>query len=583
LISVKVAFVWLCALTVTKSVYAQYPLPNVLNTNCPGLPTVRMSGSSLVGSPPQTSALDDDPVRSLVVRITTSGDFMSGTSDDVWLDVGPKAWRIGNNFTTGSTQSIVVDLTTKDDGIDIPDIVPLTMRDLTQVRVEKKGLCGLTDAPDSVASLLIPGIPTPASTVAALEQQVKYAQYALDQQQRILDHQQDLLSSAASKLNDAQQSLNSSLTDLSTIPGKIAEAKNQALDVQRQILQAPPNILQNVCHSVSTVGRVILGVLTGGASELHCAMTNVVNPVWQGLTDRATSLLKTQSDLQGKFEAAGIQHAAALQTISTTTAVKAALEAEKLQQAAQYALLHNTLLAAQATLGEAHKLAAAIPFPNFQFPTPGQWKITHVALIANGHELGSFDINETLKQRHSEWSAPLRSLSVAEQFANGLRVNLNKASTESDENIARVSTVFKISDISGWKTKDVRYAHAIGVLKNAPSPGTDDFVSLDLQLERIEAMNTGFDLDEKHDIKHPRFIRVEYKNRDESGHVDTRYSGWPVGTRLVVDAPVLWDTDRNGFYELHPDQASQVSPLAPGASGATSSVVLWWRRLFGRS
>ena len=107
---------------------AQIP-PSPLNSGivllqtfqCPN-PQSQMSGSPLVGGLPVSSITPDDPVRSLAIRITTSNDPLSGTNDDVWLDLGPKAWKIGDDFDKGSTKTIVINLNLKDDAIDVPEV-----------------------------------------------------------------------------------------------------------------------------------------------------------------------------------------------------------------------------------------------------------------------------------------------------------------------------------------------------------------------------------------------------------------------------------------------------------------------------
>ena len=578
----KFALLFVFAGTLTPhKVFAQLQLPNPLNTtiSCPGLPETRMSGSPMTTSLPATSISPEDPIRSLAVRITTSSDLLSGTNDDVWLDIGPKDWKIGDDFDKGTTRTIVIDISGKDDNVDIPTVVPLRVRDITRLRIEKKGLCGLTDAPDSVASALLPALPTPASTIAELQQQVAYAKYALDQQQSLLDIQQLLLNQQIDIIRNAQQTLASAEGEIANLPGQIANIQNQITSVQKQILQTPGQITQRACSTVSTPGRVILGILTGGTSELVCRTVSVVNPVWQSLTNTATSLAQSKDNLSAELQAATVRKGSALQSLAVATATKAAAEAQVQKDKLQYEAAHRALDGAQNALADAQALAAKLPFPNATLPTPGQWKVQHVTLIVNGHDFASFEVDDTLKQRHAEWSSPIGNQSPAEQFVNSLRVNVNKPSTVADERLARVTTIFKLSDISGWKGGPVASARAIGVLRNAPSPGDDGFVSLDLELERIEVNNYAFVLDGNSGVGHKRFIRVEYRNRDAKGNVDARYKNWSIGTRLVVEAPVAWDTDRQGFYELHPDNPGEVNTLAPNDSGATSGLVLWWRRL----
>ena len=230
-------------------------------------------------------------------------------------------------------------------------------------------------------------------------------------------------------------------------------------------------------------------------------------------------------------------------------------------------------------MADAEALAAKLPLSNVSLPTPGQWKVQHVTLFVNGHDFANFEVGDTLKQRHAEWSSPIKPISRQEQFVRGLRFNINSQSKHSDEELARVTTIFKLSDISGWKPGPVPSARAVGILRHLPSPGDDGFVSLDLELEEVEINNEAFVLDEHNGIGHKRFIRVEYKNRAGNGNVDYRYKNWLVGQRLVIDAPVAWDTDRQGFYELHPDNAGQINTLMPSESGQTPGLVLWWRKL----
>jgi hypothetical protein len=538
-----------------------------------------MSGAPFAGTLPISSNSPDDPIRSLAVRISTSNDPLSGTNDDVWLDIGPKAWKIGDDFDGGTTKTIVVDFNGKDDSIDVPAVVPLYVRDISKVRLEKKGLCGLTDAPDSVASSSLPGLPTPAAMIAALKQQAAYAQYALDQQQSLLNIQQKLLEQQVQVIANAQQTVASAENELANLPGQIANIQSQLATTQKQLLQTPGQVAQQACSTISTPGRVILGILTGGSSEVLCKTVKVANPVWQSLTNTATSLTQSTNSLSAELQAASIRKAAALQTLATGTAARATVEAEKKKDELQYAAAHRALDGAQNALAEGEALAAKIPFPSASLPTPGQWKVQHVTLVVNGHDFASFDVGDTLKQRHAEWSRPIRPMGPAEQFVRGLRVNVNKPSTVADERLARATTVFKLSDISGWKAGPVSTARAIGVLENRPSAGDDGFVSLDLGLQVVEVGGQAFVLDGHSGIGHKRFIRVEYKNRDSKGNVDSRYKNWSVGARLVVEAPVAWDTDRHGFYELHPENATQVSILRPGESGETSGIVLWWKRL----
>src|SRR5262249_48190419 len=152
--------------------------------------------------------------------------------------------------------------------------------------------------------------------------------------------------------------------------------------------------------------------------------------------------------------------------------------------------------------------------------------------IVNDKELVSIPVRERLKKGHPAWVRMLKRLRPEERFVLGLRVHVNSSGGHEAEELARFTTVFKNLGISGWEPAPVPTAIATGVLRHPPSPGTDGFVSLDLELEQVQAIGRTFILDEKHGVRHPRFIRIEYKHRDEGGNDDTRYRDWKVGDRF---------------------------------------------------
>jgi hypothetical protein len=117
-------------------------------------------------------------------------------------------------------------------------------------------------------------------------------------------------------------------------------------------------------------------------------------------------------------------------------------------------------------------------------------------------------------------------------------------------------------------------------LLNPPSAGSDGYVSLDMQVEVVEAHNHSFVLDNRHGIPHTRYIRIEYKHVGTNGIDDDRYKNWGIGQRLAVQGPALRDTDRWGFTELHPIEAGQVTVLRENQTGRTLPVLLVFRRLF---
>jgi hypothetical protein len=150
----------------------------------------------------------DEVLQTLAVMISTS---LPGTTDGVWLDVDPRAWKLGSDFPTGSTRIFQIDVSRADPTIDIPGLVPLTVGYTTQVRIDRKGLCGLTNAPDSLAAMALPSVlPKRADLVDVAQKQVALVQYAVGREKAALDVEQGVLNPATAasiyannKLSDA--------------------------------------------------------------------------------------------------------------------------------------------------------------------------------------------------------------------------------------------------------------------------------------------------------------------------------------------------------------------------------------------
>ena len=197
-------------LTIARIGSAQIPslpvgLPDV---TCPRVGAQARSALVVDHIPPVVgTGAKNEQLKSLAVVITTSSDPFSGTSDDVWLDIGARAWKVGNDFPGGTSRIFQIDLDTPDPAIDIPKLVPLSLEDITQVRIDKKGLCGMTNAPDSIASMLLPSVPKPQDLLEAAQKQVALTQYALERQQAALNVVQGQLDHATSALIDANKKL----------------------------------------------------------------------------------------------------------------------------------------------------------------------------------------------------------------------------------------------------------------------------------------------------------------------------------------------------------------------------------------
>src|SRR5262249_24455282 len=134
-----------------------------------------------ISSPPINEKID-----TLEVRVVTADSLFAGTDRDVWIDIGPKAWKLPGDFPRGSTRTMQLSPSEIADGSGLtPNSVPLFLDDIRFLRVEKKGIGmadipaltpellaiqksgmaqrigGLTNAPDSVAEAIAPSSITP--------------------------------------------------------------------------------------------------------------------------------------------------------------------------------------------------------------------------------------------------------------------------------------------------------------------------------------------------------------------------------------------------------------------------------------
>ena len=216
----------------------------------------------------------------------------------------------------------------------------------------------------------------------------------------------------------------------------------------------------------------------------------------------------------------------------------------------------------------------------------GGWKPESVALFVNGLPFGeTFPVlpsGQKLDKNRPAWRHLFRAVSAEERFLLGLRVEpIPVESNWLGQLIAGITTEFKKLRVSGWQngpleqyraddqfTSDgdakndplIERVSAEGVLYKPPRSGTDGYVTLDLRLQTVTIFNANgtkneYAVNTEGGIPHRRYIRVEYKWRKKGQPNDRRYrtEKWSVGDRFYAEGGIRWDTDWNGFYEIHPD------------------------------
>ncbi|MDQ6942880.1 MAG: hypothetical protein M3169_10270 [Candidatus Eremiobacteraeota bacterium] len=196
------------------------------------------------------------------------------------------------------------------------------------------------------------------------------------------------------------------------------------------------------------------------------------------------------------------------------------------------------------------------------FARDNRWHPLSFRLKVNGHNFGglmAFPQNVILDKQSPSWRYDLKSLSHAEMFAYGLRDEIAPITGHLGEEISRFTTEFKKLGISGWQrgplVNDPQFprATAVGYVRHPPSPGDDGFVSLDLQLESVDIGGENFSVDGSGSVGLQRYVRVEYCHHANA---------WPrLDDHVQISGRVVWDTDKNGFFEIHPDGPADVKVI----------------------
>lgn len=509
--------------------------------------------------------LDDTTnITSLVIKITTSDDWFAGTDNEVWFDIGPTAWKLDGSFDRGSTRTIALDVTR-------PGGDPLKLDDIRLLRLEKKGINGWTDAPDSYIDPLLPsGRISPAQLVDEFQKQVSVAKYAVSRANAALDEVNKLVDVQDKAIQGANDLLNEASNDLRQLPGQIAGVENSILSTQARLAQTPLNVLKDVpIPGICTGKKKILGATIPVAYPcIQTIKQTVANGLIDELKNTIVSLAKQKNDLEAHLATATIDQQTAIRNAVVAQGLRADAIARRATATAAVTAANATLDTAQKALAEAQKMAANLPGIDIDVPRPNQWKPEKMTVVVNGQEFAAYGIDHRLKQGQSSWMRLIQSADGAEQFVERLRINPNGQSKHSDEYIAGASTVFKNLGISGWQGGPIGDATVEGTLIHPPSVGTDGYVSLDLEVFKVTAgrrlfglrANT-FDENSGASKNHKHYVRIEYAHNDGKGHDDHRFEQWKVGDRFRVSGPVRWDTDKYGFFELHPTGPGQVSTI----------------------
>ena len=484
-------------------------------------------------------------------------------SDRVWIELGPHAWNLGRDFGRGSLRKCDLDLN---------GLPTLRVRDLIEVSVEKDGLYGYTDGPDSFFEIEGFSIwdPNPAGMIRFFKEQASIAAYSVIQAQAAVDTLSRQIQSVGREISSAESQISSAAQAVIDAQASIDSLNAPVVAAQRALEEAR-KVYDGISDTIPDPTAIV-------GHWLHIHIPQIPNPAKAAakiaVDNATTALQKVNAKVDpvqiAKFTAAR-SHALELKAAQLSIKASADLRKKALEIALKNAQLpldasRKASENVAAALDSMERLAGSLPDPAKEGPKPGEWNPHSVKLTINGHiVVGPLTIDRRLRRYSSFWTEFLYpEMKAPEKFYKGLRVQAPAASSGSEQAIALITTVFKLGDVSGWHDYPeipVKNGKVVGILVNPPSPGWDWYESLDLAVESASADGMAPVLiDASHGFDVKRFVRVEMMRVAKNGHVDMHSftQNWKPGNRFEVVGRIRRDTDKGGFYEIHPASTRDV-------------------------
>ena len=200
----------------------------------------------------------------------------------------------------------------------------------------------------------------------------------------------------------------------------------------------------------------------------------------------------------------------------------------------------------------------------------GAWHPERIALLVNGIECAPEEVTHPLNSRYWFWRKfksfhPYRDPT---SFVRSLRLKPNDALPWHAKVTGFFTTpLFKRRGISGWlncpeQKQDVgtdkpcaavpKRVCATGQVLRSPAVSTDGLATIDLKLDKLEFCSENAACDQYVDLRdvpnfaRPRYLRVEYQFKERK---------FPkAGETSRVCGRLRWDTDREGWWEIHTTQ-----------------------------
>jgi hypothetical protein len=206
----------------------------------------------------------------------------------------------------------------------------------------------------------------------------------------------------------------------------------------------------------------------------------------------------------------------------------------------------------------------------------GAWHPESITLIVNDHDYKPLSVDPPLNSRCWYWRSWDPDDSDLKSFAHSLRVVQNKSLNLLDKASGILTTnTFKRRGISGWLLNPKEKQCLASGKENLPaselSPicvtgqvvgkgkSTDGLETIDLEVSVVESCARGITacserlpIDKDHGFEQARYIRVENKRTHDLVHKTQT---------ARICGKVRWDTDYEGWWEIHPRDSKDLRSL----------------------
>jgi hypothetical protein len=527
----------------------------------------RVQAGIVADTVPSRTYLNDfqpqEVIQQMEVTIRTSADIFSETENDVWLDVGPRAWRLFGKFQRGGIRSFAINTTDVDPSASacIARESRLHVGDILGFRLEKKGISipemgGISNGPDDPMEKYEP------DSVRA-DRYLKKMNHAVNKSQSKLDMLQDSLS-AVQFLIDSFRTLDRQIGlidyHLKTMPIQIAFLTNE-LNHSKKIAED--------YNEDETVAKYIGNSKMMTTNELYSFMQSYK----QAFHDKATEEQKHLKVLQQELDTLKVQFKNLQLEKESMQSLMAAFEKHQTELYCHRGSIelmiasergHETkLLTEYNPLVEwANNVLGAIEEKDI--PSKGQWKPEWMIIKINGRFFGKYAINERLKKGHAYWQVELDTTNGGmrwqEKLLRSFRANPPAdRMVYSDEDLSdMLRTPIHLSDTVNRQAVNITGR----VVSKTPIYDKEGNALFSVFVENMKVSGENF-VPEGVLLNKQRYIQVKcssYKDKKAKNRYRL-FKRIVYGTRMRMEGVMVRSHVREGFWQLQPANATFMKRL----------------------